>query len=1137
MFGKSLRILIAAVALVSVALSAPVQDYAMVDSDGFSFESQLVDAANQNNFSIVKLLLQQGSSPDEKGRFETTALQRAAYNGFGNITDLLIAGGANINAKDFGGATALHMAARQGNEEVVNKLVKAGASIDIKDNEGYTPLHRAVASGNYQVARVLLSARANPNSSSSGGDTPLVDAVRSGDAKLVSLLNSYGADKSGTNSSGKSAVDYAIASGNRNVSEALSARNEPVYDNQNVSNIQAGPALSSAQNRRVPVAPVEEITDPLIGVQTNTPAFIAADTNIENTYNTNDTGNIDVPAVVLPNSERAKMIAEGKSPMPVALNENYGDVETSYQQPKPAPQSGFDQLFTDTVQRNEQVVEQTEVAVSTKGTRLSGSEYELKPSEQFPSEPKSMQYASSRVDVEAGNDVPVYNDELNQQQVNPTEELTIEPTDIRENADFTDYTSAAHTPINFVPERMPAPLQSEELADGTPASFRYKNNGWSYRGELQPNVTNVASAYPEFNYQNYQSEELFTTPVQGLQVINLATKEINNKRVEPAINYAQNINSDYSQPAIAESRPLPASMNVSGYSATNAPVQVSDVRDNIMSSNSYPDDDMSVPASMTHAYKNIGKMPRVARPYQQPQVNYARNIQPYRQEVMQAVPVPEVEIGSGEIVDAAANHIISQPASSATQLPPEYENVPRQNNLQPDSLVSSIQSFYNEGKGYRQQPTNVEELTRRPANSYQPSAPASSYISSQVPVVQRNVANGPKSLQLWNNVSASKRDQLYNKITQHNAPVYTEPKPVKSYAEEKSYEPVSEDISVSFEPAADNGVIESENAKVPEVAVLEENIETINSEVPAEPAIETAKAMPENIVPEPTIPDSSAPDPVATATEAAVTPSQQPTIPSEPAVPEAPALAENNSTVDVPEMPSFDAPVVPYEPYHAQPSEPQPVVPQEVAINEAPVEPSPSAQPEVPANTLSEDVVDYTAASDDVDLTGTHSIIGGFDTIEKATDYFNGISLRLGLLYNYKIVQSKETGKFYIAVGKLQDSDSANKVCEVYKSDEVTCEVYMNLSYGSKKLSDLAMIESKKVYAMIGEFQTADQADAFFKQFSAKYKVEYKIAQNPDNNLYLLQIGPVFNGGDGKKICDDMKTPETPDIKCRVALK
>jgi hypothetical protein len=171
--------------------------------------------------------------------------------------------------------------------------------------------------------------------------------------------------------------------------------------------------------------------------------------------------------------------------------------------------------------------------------------------------------------------------------------------------------------------------------------------------------------------------------------------------------------------------------------------------------------------------------------------------------------------------------------------------------VQPNTLISSIQTFYNGEKEYpsNQQPMgHLNHPRSLPGSSYQPtnsqvmnSQEMNSFNAPNViaPVPQRYLAGGPKSLQLWNNVSESKRATLYNKITQQNAPVYTAPKVVSEAYVDSSYEaaPVGEDVLVSIEPASDHtSVIESDNVKVPEVAVQEETIENLNNEIPDQSA-------------------------------------------------------------------------------------------------------------------------------------------------------------------------------------------------------------------------------------------------------------------------------------------------------------
>jgi len=195
-------------------------------------ESRIIKAADQNNIDILKSLLDQGGNPNEKGKFEATALHKAAFNGHKPTASILINSGADINAKDFGGATPLHIATRQGNTDMVRLLIQSGAEIDVKDNEGYTPLHRAILNNSTPAAMVLLEAGAEPNTTSRSGDTPLIDASRKGNNVVVEDLIAKGADKSKINSRGLGADDYAKKNLNVDVSQTLTKSKSDILRNK-----------------------------------------------------------------------------------------------------------------------------------------------------------------------------------------------------------------------------------------------------------------------------------------------------------------------------------------------------------------------------------------------------------------------------------------------------------------------------------------------------------------------------------------------------------------------------------------------------------------------------------------------------------------------------------------------------------------------------------------------------------------------------------------------------------------------------------------------------------------------------------------------------------------------------------------
>jgi hypothetical protein len=194
------------------------------ESRNFSFESRIVNAADQGNLAIVKALLNEGSSLNERGSFETTALHRAVFQNHKEIVDFLIQQGADIDLKDIGGATPLHIAARRGNIEMVKTLIRNGAKIDPEDNDGYTPLHRAVLNDRTALALFLSEAGANIDNQSKSGNTPLMDAIRNKNSFLVEELLISGANKSLKNKNKEDAIDYALRFEDKKINNLLSMK-------------------------------------------------------------------------------------------------------------------------------------------------------------------------------------------------------------------------------------------------------------------------------------------------------------------------------------------------------------------------------------------------------------------------------------------------------------------------------------------------------------------------------------------------------------------------------------------------------------------------------------------------------------------------------------------------------------------------------------------------------------------------------------------------------------------------------------------------------------------------------------------------------------------------------------------------
>lgn len=115
----------------------------------------LQNAANRNDASLARTLLDKGMQVDARGFDRSTALLIAAASGHVDVLRLLIERGASVNAADDFGDTALMAAVRAGSLEAVNALVAARADVNLADKEGRTALVWAVRSQRPDIVEAL----------------------------------------------------------------------------------------------------------------------------------------------------------------------------------------------------------------------------------------------------------------------------------------------------------------------------------------------------------------------------------------------------------------------------------------------------------------------------------------------------------------------------------------------------------------------------------------------------------------------------------------------------------------------------------------------------------------------------------------------------------------------------------------------------------------------------------------------------------------------------------------------------------------------------------------------------------------------------------------------------------------------
>jgi ankyrin repeat protein len=112
----------------------------------------IIEAAKNNNFDLVKTLIESEcfvNLADDNG---STALHEAVYNNHFEIVKLLIDNGANVNCATTSGLTPLHFASRNGNIEIVKLLLDRGANYNAKSANGFIPVDYAK---NIEIQKIL----------------------------------------------------------------------------------------------------------------------------------------------------------------------------------------------------------------------------------------------------------------------------------------------------------------------------------------------------------------------------------------------------------------------------------------------------------------------------------------------------------------------------------------------------------------------------------------------------------------------------------------------------------------------------------------------------------------------------------------------------------------------------------------------------------------------------------------------------------------------------------------------------------------------------------------------------------------------------------------------------------------------
>jgi ankyrin repeat protein len=146
-------------------------------------------------------------------RRRLTLLHLAILNNQYDVVRLLIEMGANIKKRSSYSYTALHFAARADNVDIITLLLDNGMSVNVTNKWGDTPLHSAALRGSLSATEVLFRRGAAIDKTHGGGRTALMDAAWKGEMEVVRFLVENGADVNKSSRSKGSALCQATENG------------------------------------------------------------------------------------------------------------------------------------------------------------------------------------------------------------------------------------------------------------------------------------------------------------------------------------------------------------------------------------------------------------------------------------------------------------------------------------------------------------------------------------------------------------------------------------------------------------------------------------------------------------------------------------------------------------------------------------------------------------------------------------------------------------------------------------------------------------------------------------------------------------------------------------------------------------
>jgi ankyrin repeat protein len=215
----------------------------------------LADAAEHDNRTLIRTLLDAGADVNAAQADGTTALHWAVYNDDAETAGLLVSRGANVNAANGYGVPPLSLACTNWNADLVKLLLDAGADANASLQGGETVLMTAARAGNVEVVKALLARGANPNARERRDQTALMWAAAEGHAAVVRTLIDAGADVRAKLDSGFTPLFFAVREGHIEATRTLLEAGLNVNETLQREEIRRDPAV---------VGPVRNGTSPLL---------------------------------------------------------------------------------------------------------------------------------------------------------------------------------------------------------------------------------------------------------------------------------------------------------------------------------------------------------------------------------------------------------------------------------------------------------------------------------------------------------------------------------------------------------------------------------------------------------------------------------------------------------------------------------------------------------------------------------------------------------------------------------------------------------------------------------------------------------------------------------------------------------